>query len=427
MTTPSAAQTPGSHLPDGALLALHDGDDALDASHEHVAQCADCRSRLDALAARASAVRRSLESIPVAPLNENEFLRRVRAARAHRARPVWRRPGWQAAAAVIVVAAAAAASPIRAWIERRLERSRADVVTASPSRSVDSARTESRSGGDRFLRPDRTGVHTALRFATRRRPSDHRGHCVNGDFRACRERRRNGWRRLCRLAGRASRAEFGLLAGDVLGFRAEHGDPRPSDRRRPADLRRRASRRHSASFVALTHMALVVFLRGVNVGGHRTFRPSVLANQLERYGVVNVGAAGTFVVRNPGKRTEFAAALRGALPFETHVMLCDARDPVCAFMPINRTEPGPPRRDVVRFVSVLSKASPNPGLAASSTPACRKVARQDPRGGPSLPLRRVSPPHEDDRVPRPDRQTRRFAGDDTQLEHAREDRTHSRG
>ena len=44
-------------------------------------------------------------------------------------------------------------------------------------------------------------------------------------------------------------------------------------------------------------MALVVFLRGVNVGGHRTFRPSVLARELGDYDVVNVGAAGTFVVR----------------------------------------------------------------------------------------------------------------------------------
>jgi hypothetical protein len=46
-------------------------------------------------------------------------------------------------------------------------------------------------------------------------------------------------------------------------------------------------------------MALVVFIRGVNVGGHRTFRPSVLARGLSDYGVVNVGAAGTFVVRKP--------------------------------------------------------------------------------------------------------------------------------
>ena len=46
-------------------------------------------------------------------------------------------------------------------------------------------------------------------------------------------------------------------------------------------------------------MALVVFLRGVNVGGHRTVRPTMLAQQLKRYDVVNIGAAGTFVVRRP--------------------------------------------------------------------------------------------------------------------------------
>jgi hypothetical protein len=162
VTTPAAAQTPGSHLSDGALLALYDGDDALGASHVHVAQCVVCRSRLDAVAARASAVRRSLESIPVSPLNENEFLRRVRAAGANRARPVWRRPSWQAAAAVIVVAAAAAASPIRAWIERRLERSRAEAVAGSPRRSVDSARKESRSGATVSFAA--TGPAFTLRF-----------------------------------------------------------------------------------------------------------------------------------------------------------------------------------------------------------------------------------------------------------------------
>ena len=56
-------------------------------------------------------------------------------------------------------------------------------------------------------------------------------------------------------------------------------------------------------------MAVVVFLRGVNVGGHRTFRPSILAKELSDYGVVNVGAAGTFVVRKPGLRAKFHAEL----------------------------------------------------------------------------------------------------------------------
>ena len=104
-------------------------------------------------------------------------------------------------------------------------------------------------------------------------------------------------------------------------------------------------------------MALVVFLRGVNVGGHRTFRPSALANRLERYGVVNVGAAGTFVVRNPGSRTAFAAVLRHELPFETRIMICDARKLLLAHAdrPFGS---GSARRDVVRFASVLSKAGP---------------------------------------------------------------------
>jgi hypothetical protein len=44
-------------------------------------------------------------------------------------------------------------------------------------------------------------------------------------------------------------------------------------------------------------MALIVFFRGINVGGHRAFRPSVLAKELSIYDAVNVGAAGTLVVR----------------------------------------------------------------------------------------------------------------------------------
>ncbi len=60
---------------------------------------------------------------------------------------------------------------------------------------------------------------------------------------------------------------------------------------------------------SVTGMALIVFLRGVNVGGHKTFRPSILARELSDYDVVNVGAAGTFIVRKPGSRGEFRAEL----------------------------------------------------------------------------------------------------------------------
>jgi uncharacterized protein (DUF1697 family) len=102
-------------------------------------------------------------------------------------------------------------------------------------------------------------------------------------------------------------------------------------------------------------MALVVFLRGVNVGGHRTFRPSVLAQELSDYDVVNVGAAGTFVVRKPGSRAKFRAALFGKLPFETKVALCDGSD-LLRLETANPFATQPSAPDIVRFVSILSKA-----------------------------------------------------------------------
>ena len=100
-------------------------------------------------------------------------------------------------------------------------------------------------------------------------------------------------------------------------------------------------------------MALVVFLRGINVGGHRSFRPSVLARELSDYGVINVGAAGTFVVCKPGLRTKFRAELLRRLPFAAEVVLCEGRD----LLRLEIENPfgtiaSPP--DVVRFVSILS-------------------------------------------------------------------------
>ncbi|HEU4387048.1 MAG TPA: hypothetical protein VFV34_04580, partial [Blastocatellia bacterium] len=44
-------------------------------------------------------------------------------------------------------------------------------------------------------------------------------------------------------------------------------------------------------------------LRGVNVGRHRTFRPTTLAKQLKHLDAVNIDAAGTFVIRRPGECT----------------------------------------------------------------------------------------------------------------------------
>ena len=101
-------------------------------------------------------------------------------------------------------------------------------------------------------------------------------------------------------------------------------------------------------------MALVVFLRGVNVGGRRTFRPRALAKELAEHDVVNVGAAGTFVVRKPGPRAAFRAELLRRLPFEAEVVFCEGRD----LLRLEAENPFGPKRpppQIVRFLSILSK------------------------------------------------------------------------
>jgi uncharacterized protein (DUF1697 family) len=102
-------------------------------------------------------------------------------------------------------------------------------------------------------------------------------------------------------------------------------------------------------------MALVVFLRGVNVGGHRRFRPSILAKELSGFDAVNVGAAGTLVVRRPGSRAKFRAELVRKLPFEAEAALCDGSD----LLQLEKEHPfaiEQPHPDMVPFVSILSKA-----------------------------------------------------------------------
>ncbi len=101
-------------------------------------------------------------------------------------------------------------------------------------------------------------------------------------------------------------------------------------------------------------MALVVFLRGSNVGGHRTFRPAALAKDMAHLGVVNIGAAGTFVVKKPVGAAAFRAELGKRLPFETEVMICPAAEilALAGSAPFSRP---PARPDVRAFVTVLSK------------------------------------------------------------------------
>src|SRR5579884_2622028 len=110
-------------------------------------------------------------------------------------------------------------------------------------------------------------------------------------------------------------------------------------------------------------MALIVFLRGINVGGHRRFRPATLAKELSAYDVLNVGAAGTLIVRKPGQRSKFLQELRRNLPFEAVVASCDGTD-LIRLEAENPFVAEPPPADLVRFVSILSKA----GRVSASLP-----------------------------------------------------------
>lgn len=101
-------------------------------------------------------------------------------------------------------------------------------------------------------------------------------------------------------------------------------------------------------------MALVIFLRGVNVGGYRRFRPRVVAQELHRFDVVNVGAAGTFVVRKRVGQARFRAELARWLPFDTHVMICSDRE-LLRLVSSNPLAGQPSGAHIVPFVSVLAK------------------------------------------------------------------------
>jgi uncharacterized protein (DUF1697 family) len=111
-------------------------------------------------------------------------------------------------------------------------------------------------------------------------------------------------------------------------------------------------------------VALVVLLRGVNVGGHRTFRPKELAAQLTHLDAVNIGAAGTFVIRKKVSPAKVRAELVSRLPFETEIMICEARE--LAGLMSHPFANQPVRPGVTRFVSVLAKGS----LPTVSLPIC---------------------------------------------------------
>lgn len=128
--------------------------------------------------------------------------------------------------------------------------------------------------------------------------------------------------------------------------------------------------------------AQVALLKGINVGGHRSFRPTVLARALRRFDVVNVGAAGTFVVRKKVSPAELRAEIHRRLPFDAEVMICDGRDVLrlVARKPFADQRSSPA---IIQFVSVLAKRRarrvPLPRQIPDRGEWCVKVLANDGR------------------------------------------------
>jgi uncharacterized protein (DUF1697 family) len=105
-------------------------------------------------------------------------------------------------------------------------------------------------------------------------------------------------------------------------------------------------------------MRWVVFLRGVNVGKANRCQPAAIAKQLSKLGVINIGAVGTFVVRENVSESALRAAIAEKLPFKCEIMICPAGD----IIKLASTDPfkgQPPSPTITRFVNVLAKPLPS--------------------------------------------------------------------
>ncbi len=101
-------------------------------------------------------------------------------------------------------------------------------------------------------------------------------------------------------------------------------------------------------------MSHVLLLRGVNVGGNRTFRPAVLAEQLRHCDVTNIGAAGTFVLRKALSREQIIETFRQRLPFETDIVVVEGAEMIRVIKDHPFHGPEIPQA-VTRFVSFFSR------------------------------------------------------------------------
>jgi uncharacterized protein (DUF1697 family) len=102
-------------------------------------------------------------------------------------------------------------------------------------------------------------------------------------------------------------------------------------------------------------MAAVVFFRAVNVGGHQAFKPARLAKELAGFDVVNLGAAGTFIVRGNVSRTQLRDEILRRLRFQPELIICPASE-VLELVRSRPFQDAAAGKEIGHFVSVMPRA-----------------------------------------------------------------------
>ena len=92
-------------------------------------------------------------------------------------------------------------------------------------------------------------------------------------------------------------------------------------------------------------------MRAVNVGRYQKFQPAALAKKLAELDVVNIGAAGTFVVRARVSEKALRKKILAEMGFEPAMMVCAAEDVI----DLVKSKPFGKKlgRNVKGFVSVI--------------------------------------------------------------------------
>jgi uncharacterized protein (DUF1697 family) len=103
-------------------------------------------------------------------------------------------------------------------------------------------------------------------------------------------------------------------------------------------------------------MSSVVFLRAVNVGGTNRCQPAQIAKELAKFSVVNIGAVGTFVVREDVSESALRVAIANKLSFKCEIMICPAKQ----IVDLGKENPfnGDHGSDIDAHVSIMAKRPP---------------------------------------------------------------------